>query len=116
MVRTSIDGFQVPFPTLVEFLIFMGYKGVNLSLRTIGSMCGENFLQELSLHFCSVPNGPWPQRVKPNLGLILLSQRKKFQPHQIHIGSILLEGIAYFLKVPDMRIWVITLHTMEGGK
>ena len=102
MVRTDIDGIQVPFPTLVKFLIFVGCKGVNLPLQTVGYVCGEKFLQELSLHFCPIPNGPWPQRVEPNLSLVLQSQRKKIQPHQILIGSILLEGIAYFLKFPDV--------------
>ena len=102
MVRISIDGFQVPFLALVEFLIFMGYKGVNMPLQTVRSMCGEKFLQELSLHFCPISNGPEPQRVKPNLGLIIQSQRKKLQPHQIHIGSILFEGVVDFLKFLDV--------------
>ena len=102
MVRTDIDGFQVPFPALVEFLIFVGCKGVNLPLQTVGSVFGENFLQELNLHFCPIPNGPRPKRVEPNLGLIFQSQRKKFQLHQVHIGSILLEGVVDFLKFPNV--------------
>ena len=60
MVRTSIDGFQVPFPALVEFIIFMGYKGVNMPLQTASSMCGEKFLQELNLRFYPILNGPRP--------------------------------------------------------
>ena len=81
MVRAGTNGFQIPFPTPVEFLIFMGRKGVNLPLQTVGSMCVENFLQELGLHLCLIPDGPRPQRVEPNFVLVLQSQRKKFQPH-----------------------------------
>ena len=102
MVRTGIDGFQVPLPTLVEFLIFVGYKGVNLPLQTIGSMGAEEFLKKFSLHVCPIPNGPRPQRVEPNLSLVLQSKRKELQHHQIHIGVVLFEGISYFLELPDV--------------
>ena len=78
MVMVGTDGFQIPFPALVEFLIFMGCKGVNLPLQTVGSVCGEKFLQELSPHLCSIPDGPRPHRVEPNFGLVLQSQRKFF--------------------------------------
>ena len=44
MVRTGIDGLKVPFPALVEFLIFLGGKGVNLPLQIIGFMGAEEFL------------------------------------------------------------------------
>ena len=48
MVRTCIDGFQVPCPAMVEFLIFMGCKGVNLPLQTISSMGVEEFFKNLA--------------------------------------------------------------------
>ena len=102
MVRTGIDGFQVPLPALVEFLIFVGCKGVNLPFQTIGSMGVEEFLQKFRLHVCPISNGPRPQGVEPNLSLVLQSQREELQPHQIHIGDVLFEGIAYFLKLPDV--------------
>ena len=91
MVRTCIDGFQVPLPALVEFLIFVGYKGVNLPLQTIGSMSAEKFLQKFSLHVCLIPDGPKTHGVEPNLSLVLQSQREKLQPHQIHIGDVSLK-------------------------
>ena len=102
MVRTDIDSFQVPFPPLVEFLLFMGCESVNLPLQTIGSMGAEEFLQKFSLHVCPIPNGPRPQRVEPNLSLVLQIQRKELQPHHIHVGDVFFEGIAYFLELPDV--------------
>ena len=45
MVRTGIEGLWVPFLTLIEFLIFLGCKGVNLPLQIIGFMDAEEFLQ-----------------------------------------------------------------------
>ena len=102
MVRTGIDGFQVPLPALVEFLIFVGCKGVNLLLQTIGSMGAKKFLQKFSLHVCPIYDGPQPQGVEPNLSFVLQSQREELQPHQIHIGDVLFEGIAYFLELPDV--------------
>ena len=71
MVRIGIDGFQVPLLALVEFLIFVGYKGVNLPLQTIGSMGAEEFLQKFSLHVCPISDGPQPRGVEPNLSLVL---------------------------------------------
>ena len=78
MVRVGTNGFQVPFLAPVEFLIFMGCKGVNLPLQTVGFVYGEKFLQELSLHFCPISDGPQPQRVEPKFGLVLQSKRKNF--------------------------------------
>ena len=71
MVRTGIDGFQVPLPALVEFLIFVGCKGVNLPLQTIGSMGAQEFLQKFSMHICPIFDGPRPKGVDPNLSLVL---------------------------------------------
>ena len=102
MVTTDIDGFQVPLPTLVEFLIFVGCKGVNLPLQTIGSMGAEEFLQNFSLHVCPISDGPRPQGIEPNLSHVLQSEREELQPHQIHIGDVLFEGIACFLELPDV--------------
>ena len=93
---------MVSNPALVEFLIFVGCKGVNLPLQTIGSMGVEEFLQKFNLHVCPIPNDPRPQRVEPNLSLVLQSQRKELQTHQIHIGYVLFEGIAYFLGFLDV--------------
>ena len=85
MVRAGTNGFQIPFPALVEFLISMGCKGVNLPLQTVGSVCGEKFLQKLSLHLCPIPDGPRPQRFELNFGLVLKSQRKKI-PASLDLG------------------------------
>ena len=35
---------MVSFPALVEFIIFVGCKSVDLPLQTVGSVCGENFI------------------------------------------------------------------------
>ena len=44
MVRMGTKGFQVSFPALVEFFIFVGCEGVDLPLQTVGSVCGNFFL------------------------------------------------------------------------
>ena len=79
-------------------------------------MGAKEFLQKFSLHVDLIPNGSLPQRVEPDFSLVLQSQRKELQPHQIHIGDVLFEGIAYFLEFPDVRVWIFTLHSMESGE
>ena len=79
MVRTSIEGFQVSFPALVQFFIFMGCESVDFPFQIVSFVHGFFFFfYKLSLYLGPISNGPWPQRVEPNLGFILQSQRKKF--------------------------------------
>ena len=78
-------------------------------------MSGEEFLQKLS-HLCPVSYAPWPQGVKPNFGFILQCERKNLEPHLIHCDSLLLEGVVDLLKLPHVRIRLLTLHAMKSGK
>ena len=79
-------------------------------------MSGEEFLQKFSLHLSLVLDAPWPQGVEPNFGFILQCERKKLKSHQIHCDSLLLEGVTDLLKLPHVRIRVLTLHVMKSGK
>ena len=65
-------------------------------------MGAEEFLKKFSLHISPIPDGPRPQGVEPNLSLVLQSQREELYPHQILIGDVLFEGIAYFLELLDV--------------
>ena len=60
MVRACIDGFKIPFPTLIKSLTVMSCKGINFPLQIVGLMGTEKFLQKFRLQLCPVPDGPWP--------------------------------------------------------
>ena len=102
MVRAGINGLQVSFPTMVEFLIFLGCEGVNFPLQTIGFMGSEELLQKFCLHISPIPNSSRPQRVEPDFSLGLQSKREELQSHHINIRDVLFKGIAYFLELPDV--------------
>ena len=60
MVGACIDGFKIPFPSLIKFFTVMSCKGVDLPLQIVGLVCIGELLQKFFLELCSVPDGPWP--------------------------------------------------------
>ena len=60
MVWSCIDGFKIPFPTLIKFFIVMSCKGVDLPLQIVGLVGTKELLQKFCLQLCPVPDGPWP--------------------------------------------------------
>ena len=65
-------------------------------------MGAEELLQKFYLHISPIPNSSRPQRVEPDFSLVLQSKREELQSHQINIGDVLFEGIAYFLELLDV--------------
>ena len=60
MVWVRIDGFKIPFPSLIKSFTVMSCKGVDLPLQIVGLMGTEELLQKFRLQLSPVPNGPWP--------------------------------------------------------
>ena len=61
MMWISTDGLHEPLPAMVEPLIVMGRKGVDLPLQIVGLVGTEELFLKLCLQLCPTSNGPRSQ-------------------------------------------------------